>query len=249
MAASRFGYQCGSKHDPDPKGRVSAKCAAVFRRDHAQARPKARYVIALGGATLAYHPACLASPGDFVITAGKSCGAAVPDIPVQAITSSREGPMSNVRILATDLEFPEGPVVMPDGSVVLVEIRGQRLTRNLSRRPQGGRRQVPGGPNGAALGPDGKMYICNNGGFSWIPTGKMIMPGPQPRRTISAARSSASICKPARSRPSSPNAASMRCAGRTTSCSTSMAACGSPISASAAPARWMSAASITSSPA
>ncbi len=37
--------------------------------------------------------------------------------------------MSNIRVLATDLEFPEGPVVMPDGSVVLVEIRGQRLTR------------------------------------------------------------------------------------------------------------------------
>ena len=37
--------------------------------------------------------------------------------------------MSNIRVLATDLEFPEGPVVMPDGSVVLVEIRGRRLTR------------------------------------------------------------------------------------------------------------------------
>ncbi len=37
--------------------------------------------------------------------------------------------MANIRVLATDLEFPEGPVVMPDGSVVLVEIRGQRLTR------------------------------------------------------------------------------------------------------------------------
>src|SRR5206468_5535058 len=36
------------------------------------------------------------------------------------------GFMPNVRVLATDLEFPEGPVVMPDGSVVLVEIRGQR---------------------------------------------------------------------------------------------------------------------------
>ncbi|GAA0005201.1 hypothetical protein BRDID11002_52040 [Bradyrhizobium diazoefficiens] len=24
------------EHDPDPKGRVSAKCAAVFRKDHAQ---------------------------------------------------------------------------------------------------------------------------------------------------------------------------------------------------------------------
>ena len=55
--------------------------------------------------------------------------------------------MANVRVLATDLEFPEGPVVMPDGSVVLVEIRGRRLTRvwpdgrkevvaRNSRRPQ-----------------------------------------------------------------------------------------------------------------
>ncbi|MBR1144373.1 SMP-30/gluconolactonase/LRE family protein [Bradyrhizobium sp. AUGA SZCCT0431] len=88
--------------------------------------------------------------------------------------------MGNVRVLATDLEFPEGPVVMPDGSVVLVEIRGRRLTRIW---PDGRKEvvaEVPGGPNGAALGPDGKMYFCNNGGFSWIPTGKVIMPGPQP---------------------------------------------------------------------
>jgi hypothetical protein len=25
-------------HDPDPKGRVSAKCVAVFRKDHAQTK-------------------------------------------------------------------------------------------------------------------------------------------------------------------------------------------------------------------
>ena len=37
--------------------------------------------------------------------------------------------MANVRVIATDLQFPEGPVVMPDGSVVLVEIRGRRLRR------------------------------------------------------------------------------------------------------------------------
>ena len=88
--------------------------------------------------------------------------------------------MANIRVLATDLEFPEGPVVMPDGSVVLVEIRGQRLTRVY---PDGRKEivaKVPGGPNGAALGPDGKIYICNNGGFSWIPTRNTIMPGPQP---------------------------------------------------------------------
>src|SRR5437867_3723098 len=88
--------------------------------------------------------------------------------------------MVDIRVLATNLEFPEGPVVMPDGSVVLVEIRGKRLTRVY---PDGRKEVValiPGGPNGAAHGPDGKMYICNTGGFSWIPAGKMIMPGPQP---------------------------------------------------------------------
>ena len=91
---------------------------------------------------------------------------------------SREVPMSSVRVLATDLEFPEGPVVMPDGSVVLVEIRGRRLTRVW---PDGRKEvvaEIPGGPNGAAIGPDGKCYICNNGGFSWIPSRGTLMPGP-----------------------------------------------------------------------
>src|SRR3978361_1906577 len=86
--------------------------------------------------------------------------------------------MAKLRVIATDLEFPEGPVVMPDGSVVLVEIRGKRLTRVWpdGRKEVGAERR--GGPNGAALGPDGKMYICNNGGFSWIPARGTFMPGP-----------------------------------------------------------------------
>ena len=88
--------------------------------------------------------------------------------------------MAELRVLATGLEFPEGPVAMPDGSVVLVEIRGRRLTRVYRDGRKEVVAQIPGGPNGAALGPDGKMYICNNGGFSWIPAGKMIMPGAQP---------------------------------------------------------------------
>jgi gluconolactonase len=93
--------------------------------------------------------------------------------------------MSNMRVLATDLQFPEGPVVMPDGSVVLVEIRRQTLTRVY---PDGRKEivaKIPGGPNGAALGPDGKIYICNNGGFSWVPTRNMILPGaPSPSEYI-----------------------------------------------------------------
>lgn len=72
-----------------------------------------------------------------------------------------------MEILAEGLEFPEGPVILPDGTVILVEIKRQTLTRILP----GGRREtiveLPGGPNGAALGPDGKIYVCNNGGFEW----------------------------------------------------------------------------------
>ena len=72
-----------------------------------------------------------------------------------------------VREIARGLHFPEGPVAMDDGSVVLVEIaRG-----TLSRVALDGRvtvlAQLGGGPNGAAIGPDGAIYVCNNGGFRW----------------------------------------------------------------------------------
>src|ERR1700680_3532517 len=102
-----------------------------------------------------------------------------------SLKKRREDFMSNVRVIASGLEFPEGPVVMPDGSVVLVEIRGRRLTRVW---PDGRKEvvaEIPGGPNGAAIGPDGKCYICNNGGFGWIPSRGTLMPGaPEPHEYI-----------------------------------------------------------------
>jgi gluconolactonase len=72
-----------------------------------------------------------------------------------------------MREIAKGLRFPEGPVAMPDGSVLLVEIERQTLSRV---RPDGTVEVVAktgGGPNGAAIGPDGRCYICNNGGFEW----------------------------------------------------------------------------------
>ncbi len=70
-------------------------------------------------------------------------------------------------VMATGLEFPEGPIAMSDGSVLVVEIAAGRL----SRITQNGQREtlanVGGGPNGAAMGADDYCYVCNNGGFSW----------------------------------------------------------------------------------
>ena len=71
------------------------------------------------------------------------------------------------REIASGLLFPEGPIALDDGSVLVVEIMGGRLTRV---DPDGAKEvvaEVGGGPNGAAIGPDGKCYLCNNGGFSW----------------------------------------------------------------------------------
>ncbi len=76
-------------------------------------------------------------------------------------------PEPALKIVTSGLRFPEGPVAMPDGSVILVEIEGKRLTRVAADGTKTTIAQMSGGPNGAALGPDGRMYICNNGGFNW----------------------------------------------------------------------------------
>lgn len=75
--------------------------------------------------------------------------------------------MTELREITDGLGFPEGPIAMPDGSVLLVEIERGTLTRC---NPDGSKEVVAetgGGPNGAAIGPDGACYICNNGGFEW----------------------------------------------------------------------------------
>jgi gluconolactonase len=80
--------------------------------------------------------------------------------------------------VASGLRFPEGPIAMPDGSVVVVEMFGPRLTRIAPDGTTSVIAEIPGGPNGAAVGPDGAFYVCNNGGsFTPVDFGGMLVPG------------------------------------------------------------------------
>ena len=112
-------------------------------------------------------------------------------------------------ILADGLAFPEGPVALADGSVILVEIAAGS---GHARQPDGSKTIVArsgGGPNGAAIGPDGKCWVCNNGGFEWlVENGRRrpflqarIMPAAGSNGSISPrAASTASIVPPAKCR-------------------------------------------------
>jgi gluconolactonase len=71
--------------------------------------------------------------------------------------------MAELKDLASGLGFPEGPVAMSDGSVILTEIAGRRITRVGPDGSVDVVAETGGGPNGAAIGPDGKLYVCNNG--------------------------------------------------------------------------------------
>jgi gluconolactonase len=88
--------------------------------------------------------------------------------------------MTRLREIAAGLRFPEGPVALEDGSILVVEIARKTLTRVS----QSGLLQVVavlgGGPNGAAIGPDGRCYVCNNGGLSFIEGEDRLLPGLAP---------------------------------------------------------------------
>ncbi len=83
--------------------------------------------------------------------------------------------MAEIREITSGLRYPEGPVAMDDGSVIVTELQVGRLVRV---QPDGTKEVVAelgGSANGAAVGPDGLMYVCNNGGLKMIEIdGKLI---------------------------------------------------------------------------
>jgi len=79
-------------------------------------------------------------------------------------------------LVASGLGFPEGPVVMADGSVLVVEIQKGTISRHWNGKSE--TVATPGGgPNGLAIGPDGALWCCNNGGFEYHEVGGLLIPG------------------------------------------------------------------------
>ena len=66
--------------------------------------------------------------------------------------------------VASALQFPEGPLILPGGEIGFCEIRRGTLSKIGRDGVVQVVAEVGGGPNGAALGPDGAVYIANNGG-------------------------------------------------------------------------------------
>lgn len=76
------------------------------------------------------------------------------------------------------LGFPEGPVALADGSIVFVDLLHQNV-----RRYADGRVSVvatlQGSPNGMRQGPDGRLYIANNGGVAPVSLHEIRIHQPQ----------------------------------------------------------------------
>ena len=79
--------------------------------------------------------------------------------------------------ITSGLRFPEGPVALADGSVLVVEMQGKMLTRVAPAGTHHVVAELGGGPNGAAIGPDGRCYVCNNGGFLFQDVAGRSFPG------------------------------------------------------------------------
>jgi gluconolactonase len=95
------------------------------------------------------------------------------------------------------LRFPEGPIVLADGSVIVVEIDGGALTRVTPDCDLQVISKLDGGPNGAALGPDGWVVVANSGGWHYTseangwrrPTGQSETSGWIERVSLATGRS------------------------------------------------------------
>src|ERR1700732_1299066 len=82
-------------------------------------------------------------------------GLTLDGIPRQNSWTQRreEGAMAEIRVIATGLRFPEGPVAMADGSIILGEIAGSAVTRVAPDGSKSAIGSAGGGAHGVPPGP------------------------------------------------------------------------------------------------
>jgi len=78
--------------------------------------------------------------------------------------------------IAHGLRFPEGPVALANGDVLVTEMVTGRLVR-IGGDGSHVVAECGGSANGAAVGPDGAVYVCNSGGWRWTELGQITIPG------------------------------------------------------------------------
>jgi sugar lactone lactonase YvrE len=80
------------------------------------------------------------------------------------MTSSHK--MSDFTVVASGLSYPEGPFWQPDNTLLVCEVGNGQLRRvHLDTGAIDVVAALGGGANGCAVGPDGAIYVCNNGGM------------------------------------------------------------------------------------
>lgn len=114
------------------------------------------------------------------VAAGLAGAAGPAGLAGVARAAEHNGEAMPYRVIAEGLRFPEGPIAMDDGSVVLTEIEKGTIARISADGAYSVVADVGGGPNGAAIGPDGACYVTNNGGFEWTEEEGILFPGNQP---------------------------------------------------------------------
>ena len=94
---------------------------------------------------------------------------------VEAMQAERP---QDMRIEAEGCAFVEGPVALPDGAVAFVDLVDAcvRVTKDGETRVLA---ELPGAPNGMRLGPDGALWIANNGGLGLLAKGAVHLADPQ----------------------------------------------------------------------
>ncbi len=78
------------------------------------------------------------------------------------------------------MAFPEEPIAVADGSLILTAVRRGVRTQVTHDGKVAIIAETDGGPNGEVVGPDGAIYVTNNGGLTWLDRGDLNIPGPIP---------------------------------------------------------------------